>query len=75
MPPLLENLLIKPNMVEARVLIKTQADLQLRKLIQKYVVLMDATIAHKIHVHDITKSSLLLIMENIVRGKEGQAEL
>ena len=69
MLPLLENVLMMPNMVEGRKLIEAQADLWLRKLIEKNVVLMDATIAHKIHVHDLTKSSLLLITENIVRGK------
>ena len=64
MPPLHENMLMMRNMVEGRKLIEAQADLWLRKLIEKNVVLMVATIANKINVHDLTKPSQLMIMEN-----------
>ena len=64
MPPLLENVLMMRNIVEGRELIETQADLCLRKLIEKNVVLMVAAIANKINVHDLTKPSQLMIMEN-----------
>ena len=64
MPPLLENVLMMRNIVEGRKLIETQADLWLRKLIEKNVVLMVAAIANKINVHDLTKPSQLMIMEN-----------
>ena len=64
MPPLLENMLMMRNMVEGRKLIETQADLWLRKLIEKNVVLMVAAIAKKINVHDLIKPSQLMIMEN-----------
>ena len=64
MPPLLENVLMMRNIVEGRKLIETQADLWLRKLIEKNVVLMVAAIANKINVHDLIKPSQLMIMEN-----------
>ena len=64
MPPLLENVLMMPNMVEGRKLIEAQADLWLRKLIEKNVVLMVAAVANKINVHDLIKPSQLMIMEN-----------
>ena len=64
MPPLLENVLMMRNIVEGRKLIETQADLWLRKLIEKNVVLMVAAIANKINFHDLTKLSQLMIIEN-----------
>ena len=64
MPPLLENVLMMRNIVEGRKLIETQADLWLRKLIEKNVVLMVAAVANKINVHDLIKPSQLMIMEN-----------